>query len=568
MVVGVKERDGVVTRGDLDALRRDLVRDIELGKIIPPRVEAARPNIAGGVNHCPNSDLSYSTLAATVAGTMPADVDDLNYEAYGFYWIERDADVVIDDEHALKSLDHSLYAAGEGADTGKPDWDRVFGWIEDGSTGDLCDIIIKLPANIVGPGQRWFVRMRLGALDAALIPEDVQVFAGIWHTTATGEGYVEGSDFDLSHSVEGVAGSTSIDYRVLAKTDSGVSILSNVLNVPDAPDAFSTSDYVKLFFNAGPGFIEYQIYKKVGSDYFHIYTVRNSSDLQYNDVGIVAFEDEVVTGWPSVTQAAPQAYAETKTVRIGAYQGEWKANDLTIDVPATYDFSETVEQYLRIGLTSQTGVDRHIGIDRIWFSTTYNEWSPDDASRYASGPSISPTFGSQGIGGGVTEPPKPGTGGGTCVVVKTPVLIKAAFKPFQSVKVGSEVKGDERLPYKVILKKQGVVSEYLVIRTRNGITIRCSVDHPLALELSPRKRIEARHVREGMRLMCWVKGRKTSTEVVSVELVPRPAEVGTFTLRHTGGLHRDGDGMYVAGESKNKDRGLFCFNLKSLYDES
>lgn len=565
-----QESAGLVNRGYIDDKIEELRRQLETGEVRVPVVLPPTPNLAGGTNHCPNSDLSFSTLAATVPGTLPGDVSDLNYEAYRFYWAVRGADVVLDDAHALKSVDHSLYAAGEGVDLGKPIWDRENGWIVDGSTGTLYDLIVQLPNNIVSPGQRWYVRFRIGALDATAVPADMEVFAGFWHKTATDELYIEGSAFDLDYEVKGTPGATTLEYCVLAKTDSGVELLSNVLTVTTANAALSTSNYVKLLFNPGPGFIEFVIYKKVGASYYHIYTVRNSSDLEYNDVGIVAFASEVVTGWPSVTQVSPQALAQTRDILIGAFGSDWQGNGVRIDVPQTYNYSETEVQYFRFGLSIAAGVNRHIGIDRIWLSTTHNEWSPDTVLPFSDGtfpvPSISPTSGTQGSGGGVLDPPEGGSGGPTCVVVKTPILTRErgrrVFKQLQSVRRGAELQGEERLPYAVLGMKRGVVSEYYEIKTKNGITLCCSVDHPLALSVRPRKRIQARHVKVGTRLAGEVKGRKTTTVVTEITLIPKPAEVGTPVLRHTGGLHRDGHGMYLAGESKTKDRALFCFNAK------
>lgn len=577
MIETNQDRAGQVTRGDLDALRTDLVNDLKLGRIPVALTRAEQPNIAGGQSFFPNSDISYSTLAATVPGTLPADVDDLNYEAFGLYWAERGADVVLDAAHALKSLDHTLYAAEEGTNTGEPDWDRVNGWVEAGAEGATqYDIIVVLPLGLVGAGQRWFFRFRTGALDATPLPADVQAFAGFWHETASGQGYVEGGAFDLSYVIRGTPGATSINYRVLAKTDGKVSILSNVLNVPDAPAALNSTDYVKLFFNPGSGFIEFAVYKEDGGTYYHLYTIRNSSDLQYNDTGVVAFDEEVVSGWPSATGTAPQAYAESRNLLVGSFAGTWKPNDLTIQVPPTYDQTQTTKLYLRFGLTAATGVDRHVGLDRFVLAPTYHEWAPDPPIKFADGtiaiPSISPTSGSQGAGGGVGGPPDPGGGGPTCIVTNLPVLTVGArgrktFKRYQSTEIGSRVVGEEELPYVVLDKRQGFVSEYYLIKTANGVTVRCSVDHPFALSVKPRKRIPARDVKEGTLLAGKTRGKNVFTKVVSVKLIPTPTPVGTYVLRHAGGLHPDGDGMYVAGESAESDRGLYCFNRKVI-DES
>lgn len=563
-------------RGDLIAVQDEIVRRFEAGEILIPQVPIDQPVFAGGTNHFPNSDLSYSTLAATVAGTLPATAGDLNFEAWRLYWAERDADVVLDAEHALKSVDHSLYAANEGVNTGIPVWDRENGWIVYGAEGATQYDIIAVPlGNIVGASERWFPRFRIVALDATLIPDGVEFFGGFWIKTAAGEGYITGSTFDLDYEIKGTPGAVNANYRVLAKTDSGVSILSSVLNVPDHPTVLSTAHYVKLYHNAGPGWIEYLIYKEFAGVYKHIYSVRNSSDLQYNDVGVVAFPAEILAGWPVVTEDAPTAYAETgrsRTLLIGAYLSPWQGNNLHIKVPDAYDYSQTEDVYYRFGLTEATGVDRHVGIDKLWLSTTSNEWAPDKMAPFPDGtypiPSISPTSGNQGGGTGILPPPDPGSGGGDCVLVKTPVITMArgrrVLKQYQSIKIGGEIRGEERLPYLVIGKKTGVVSEYYEITTQNGITLGCSVNHELARSVNPRRRIKARHVEAGTKLACEVKGRKAYTTVTSKQIIPRPAEVGSFSLRHLGGLHKDGDGMYLAGESQTKDRGLFCFNIKNF----
>lgn len=568
MDIAVNNPDGYATRGDLAALRADIVKSLQNGEILIPQVKPAQATYAGGTNHCPNSDLSYSKSAATVIGTLPGDAGDGNQEAYRFFRQAAGADVVTDAAHALKAVGHSLYAADEGANPGKPDWDRVNGWVEIGATGTQYDIAIQLLSKLVGPGQRWFVRVRVAALDPAIVPANVQLYAGVWEKTATGQGWVTGGAFTLSHEIKGLPGSQSIDYRVLAKTDSGVSILSNVLTVANAPDDLSETDYVKLFYNAGPGFIEFHVFKKVGGLYQKVHVVRNSTDLQFNDIGSPGSPEP---GWPADPGNAPRAYAETRNLKIAAAGAVWGANDLTISIPSTYNFSLTNNdgQFLRIGLTAPTGIDRHIGIDRIWFSTTYNEWAPD-LIKLSDGtapiPSISPTQGSQGGGTGVTEPPDPGTGHPTCIVTTLPVLVRderrLRFQRFSTVQVGDEIKGEHKLPYVALRKPGGAVSEYYVIETANGIVYECTADHRLVVDLERRTFIEARQVKVGMKLASWVKSNHKMTRVTGVRLIPRPAEVGTFTLRHSGGLSPDGEGMYIAGRSEKMDRGLFSSNVK------
>lgn len=562
---------GYVTRGDLDQLREAMYADLRDGRIIIPQTATTpTPNRAGGINHAPNSDLSYSTLAATTPAITPATAGDTNYEAYRFFRQVRGANISGASADALKATGHSLFAAAEGATPGLPRWDRVNGWIELGASGATqYDMALHLLNNIIGPGQKWFLRFRCAALDGAVLPAGVQAYAGIWEKRASSEGWITGGAFTLTHTIVGIPGTTSTDYRVVAKTDSGVTITSDTLNVPNAPDALSLNAYVKLRFNAGSGFIEFQIYRKIGSTYTHVFTVRNSTDLEYNDTGSSIGP---VSGFPVVTGNAPQAYAETGNLLVAPFGGTWTPNDLTINIPSTYNFTQTntYGQYLRFGLTAPTGVDRHIGIDRIYFSTTYNEWSPDSAT-YPSPPSISPTSGNQGGGDGVYEPPPSGSGGSSCVLYDVPVLTlnggRLRFRQFQSVKVGAQVKGEHRAPYIALSKRTGAVAEFYVIKTANGITLKCSADHPLITDVRTKQRVQAKQVTVGTELACWVKGRKGKTKAVAVSLIPQTVDVGTFTLRHIAGLSRDGEGLYICGQSKNADRGLFSHNVKPSYYE-
>lgn len=554
-------------RGEMQEFGEELTRALQSGELLLPSQSTPQPILAGGQNHCPNSDLSYSLAAATTAGILPATAGDPNHECYRFFRQQVGANVDATAAGALKATAHSLFAANEGATAALPRWDRVNGWLEIGAAGATqYDIAIQLHNNVVSAGQRWFVRFRCAALNAALVPADVQAFAGIWQKTSGSEGYLQGNNFTVLHQIVGPPGAQAIEYRILAKTDSGLTMLSDVLAIANAPAVLSANNYIKLFFATAGGFIEYQVYRKQAGLFYHVYTIRNSSDLQYNDTG---GEIGRVENWPAAGASGPRAYAQTEDFMIAPFGGVWSPNDLTIVVPPSYDYTQTSAfgQFLRIGLTAPTSVDRHLGIDRIYFSTTYNEWSPDEGI-YPSPPSVSPTSGNQGSGGGVFAPPDDGSGGGTCVRVQTPVLTvergRLQWRQFQSVRVGALVKGEQRAPYLALKQRTGTVSEYYRIETANGITLECSAEHRLIADLATGERLAAKHVEVGARLACWVKGRRTKTRVVSVKLVPQPAEVGTFTLRDLTGGRRDGDGLYIAGRSRGRDRGLFSHNRKAL----
>lgn len=410
--------DGVmVTKGMLEKRIAELTASIVNGEIPIPMVQSSQVTYGGGVNHWPNSEISYSTDAATVLGTLPTDPGDGNQEAWSHYYAKQGDPVVLDAAHALKAVDHSLFAADEGVNTEKPIWNRVIGYVEMGSSPgkDQYDLIVPLRRKLVAPGERWFCLFRILSLDPTPVPVDVQAHIGLWVRNGASEDYATGSDFVLTYQVVGTPGSTSINYRVLARTDSGVEILSTILNVPNAPDVLSASDYIKIYHNAGPGFFDFQVYREVGGVFAVIAVVRNSQDLQTSDVGQ---SRQPATGWPVVSGASPLAFAQTRTLRIGSYNGSFQNNQLLVQIPSSYDQSATDNdgQFLRFGLSAPTAVDRHLAVDKFWWSMTLNEWSPDTIPVFSDGttalPSISPTSGNPGTGTGVSNPPDPGSGGG------------------------------------------------------------------------------------------------------------------------------------------------------------
>lgn len=390
------------------------------GQIQIPTAGSNIENHAGGGNHWPNNDASFSTRAATIAGTLPTDAFDDNYELWGFYWAERDAAVVMDAAHALKSVDHSLFAANEGVNTGIPIWDRVNGRVLMGAAGATqYDVVVALPRKIVGPGERWYIVFQVVAVTNDDVPPEMEAFGGMWQISDAYENYAKGDAFDLSYIIKGVAGAHDTKYRALAKTDSGFSILSSVLDVPDAPAVLSNADYPQIYLNGAPGFLEYAIYRLRDAVYEHLYTIRNDQDLLYNDTGTVHFPDEVLAGWPVEPQDRPIAYANTgggKTLKIGVFGGQYQNNSVLVVVPTTYRSGDTHAdgQFIRFGLMEPTTADRQLAFDKFVFDTSYHIWSPDNAIQFAQEnftiPSSSPNSGAPATGG-VFGPPDPGSGG-------------------------------------------------------------------------------------------------------------------------------------------------------------
>lgn len=563
----------VVTQAQLEARLLKYTNSLQNGEIQIPVPAPIQANIAGGTNHYPDSDLNYSKDAVEVQGTLPATAGDSNQEAWRHFRQKQGDNLTLDAAHALKAVGHSLYAANEGANLYIPIWNRVDGWAAIGGVAgsDQYDVGNQLLSRLVQSGDTWFVLFRCGALTNDIVPADVQAYFGLWEKRAASEGWAAGGPFTLQYENK-YPGAALTEYRVLAKTDSGVSILSNVLSIANGPNVLAPATPIKLFYiaAANSGFIEFDIIRKRAGVYSFLYSIRNTVDFQFNDVGDAG---QAASGWPVEPDNAPRAFAQTRTLKIGAFGGAWQLNELKIKVPSTYDFSQSVTQYLRWGLTAPTAVNRQIGIDRLWFAPTFNEWGPDALAAFADKsypvPSTSQVSGVQGSGGGVFEAPDPGSGGGTCILTRVPVLVRrkgrTCFRQYRTtLAVGEQIPGHRRVPYLTLRKRTGTVAEYYVIKSANGITYPCNARHELLLELDPNVYIQAQQVEAGKtKLMSWVNGRRRKTLVTSKVLVLKPAEVGTYVLGDPTGEVSQGRGVYVAGYSKKKDRGFFGSNVKN-----
>lgn len=563
------------SRAELEAQDGAIRRDIEDGRLRSPIVTGTQEVLAGGVNHFPNSDISFSLEAATVAGTLPGDAGDTNQEAWRVYWAVKDDPIVLDAAHTLKAVGHSLYAGNEAVNTGVPIWDRVNGWVVMGSAGATqYDLVVQLNRKVAGPGETWFGVFRMLALSNDLLPADFEASMGLWQISGGSEGYARGDAFDLTYLIEGAPGTQAINYRVLAVTDSGFSILSNILNVPDAPDVLSIDNYVKLFYSAGPGFLKFTVYKEVAGVFARVHEVRNSTDLQFNDVGALGIAE---AGWPVEPEDRPLAYAQTLNCVVGPFGGAFAQNKLSVLIPGTYDSDATNNdgQFVRVSLLVPTTADRQVALDKFFFGTTFNAWAPDPDIKFADGtvaiPSVSPSSGNPGSGG-VFEPPDPGSGGRTCIVKKvgrypTPVMVKRGRRtlmvPYTRTMFGEYMVGDLAHPYQKLKSKEGTAAEWYLITTKNGVSYPCNPRHRLVLRREPIRYVQAQQVTLGMRLVGrTIRGRWFSSPVVAIELIPKPVAVAAPILRDPLGEVPDGKGTFIAGFSPQKDRGLLSSNVK------
>lgn len=557
-----------------DARTREMVKELTIalqsGAIELPTTTPQVPVYAGGVNYAPNSDLKFSKKAIETIGTLPSDVTDINHEAYRFYRQVAESDLVLDAAHALKATGHSGYAANEGADAAIPVWDRVNGYLVFGSeeaAADQWDIALQLYNNDVKPGDKWYVQFVLGVTSDDLVPEDLEMYCGFWQKSASDEGWISGGDFDLSYEIPpgSIRGTQEFNYVVVATTDAGVKLVSQTLNVPDAPDTLDDENVVRLRYGSATaaGYVEFKIYREnVATGDVHFVTrLRNVNQITFDDDGDnLSLVDALPTGEP-----LRKALAHSRGLAVGAFGETLLINNFTILIPKDYDWSQTLNfsQFLRFGFMIPTALNRQIRLDKIYAGPSFNKWSDSPLDAKGAIPSTSQT-GGLGTGGGGIDPPPPGGGG--CVRIDTPVLRldfdrQYEWLPYRDVPDHDLIESGEDEKSVIKQKLPTWTKLYYEITFSNGVMVPCTRPHRIRVNKQGHHKA-AMHLKVGDPVWGWTKGKEGTVTIISKKLIRAEEEVefGTFALV---GERSDGNHWYVAGFSDDGDSGVFHRNRKA-----
>lgn len=540
-----------------------VTRGINERRIIIPRPSSGAAVFSGGTNFCPNSDFSWSQMAATTPATTPATAGDTNQEVYRLYRQTAGAALTTD---RVRAVGHSLYAGSEGTHPWIPIWDRVNGTVKlgyGGVGGENWDIAFQLTNNWIAPSQRWYVRVALATEDSTPLPVGTKLYAGFWVKQSGGsEGWADGDNFVLSYSLP-VTGSRNIDYKVIAKSDSGVETESAVLNVPDAPDSPSSDNNVRISYSGAAGLIEFILYRKEAGMVYEIARQRNSNQLWAFDNGQVG--TFVGTSFPSAATSVYRSYAEV-VVDAVSIEVSKTFNNLTIQVPSSFDASTLASEgvYLRIGIVGDTATDRQVIIDTVWCSQTYNTWSPSSFDDYPSPPSTSITTGVPTGGTNPTGDPPPNGGGNTCVWDGHSLLLADR----SSVKLEHATSGiavDNGDGYGIVKSYiNSEIDQYWVVVFTNGLVVLCSSTHRFVRSLNDNSGVLADYLNEG-------------DKVLGVRLSDTSRTVEMFKVdykEHTSGKMVGIRFVEIEEGSKNKfyavgseDLGLFAYAHNRKYDD-
>lgn len=442
-----------------------------------------------------NSHPEWSKDAYENLAVLPDGAGDENLECSGWFrQLAADTALVPASATALKALkttepaDHTLWAANEAVDADIPRWDKVSGPIALGGATNRWDIYTSIPNDITYPGQVFYLQFEAMLAGSTALPSGLQAFAGIWDNTPAIKNWVEGGSFTITDDqgndpgvTFGTPGSSSVDYQLVAFTDGGEQAISNILNFPYAPATFNGSNHPRIRFSGVPGFIRFDVYRYKDGVYVKQFTVGNSVEGTYFDVGNPPLE--VVSGFPVITATKPKAYAITRTLAPGTVTGiGWVRHALTIQVPTTYNRGATTagSQYLRIGLSNVTTDAGQILIRRIGLSMGSGKWarSPNDARPDAhSSPSTTATGAGAGTGGGIDPPPGGGSGG--CVLMSSVLsLANGTSEDLEKVPTGTMVDNGGPVNGMIAGWARKHASRIYWVTMESGLAIGCTFDHP------------------------------------------------------------------------------------------
>lgn len=542
---------------------------LEAGLIVLPQSDNLQEIAAGGVNYCPNSDLKFSKAAAETPGTLPMAAGDANQECYKFYRQNADANIITGSATALKAVGHSLFAANETANPAIPIWDRVNGQLIFGAANEpLWDVAVRLYNNQTKPGERWYASFVVGATSADLVPADLEMYCGIWIKTADYEGWAQGGNFTVKYSVVGVRGTAIYNYLVVARTDSGDILYSQILNVTDAPNTINDENFIRLSYGTarGAGFIRFEIFRETAADgtFAKIADLINTNQFTFDDIG-----DESTAvpaqSFPTTATGNTRAYASSRSLDVGAQDGNLITNSFTIQMPPDYNLSETLpySQYFRFGFLRPCRVNRQIRLDKIYLGPTYNRWSDSPFDPNSALASTSQTSGVPITPGG-GGPPDPGGGGsGLCIWEIVPVLRldfekNKEFAPYKDIRIGEPLEIGRDKPNVVLQKKPGTAKMLYKIDFTNGSTVYCNPAHGFCLDKLKKRARSAELLKERQAVWGYNNGKEGITRVKRKTkiLLKKEVNVGTFSTT--------GDNSYICGFSLDGNSGVFCPNRKPL----
>lgn len=190
------------------------------------------------------------------------------------------------------------------------------------------------------------------------IPEESLIGAGIWDNTSGQRKFLTG-DIGFTAQTVGTPGTTHRNFRILLSSDRGFSLLSDEIEIINAPadGAFSSTSNIAMSWKQQAGQLQVSIYEHYDpsgvSEYRLIADISSSTSFVYEGGYL-----EVVSGYPTPTGTQLTATYFTNTgdasdLAIDGVSAAWDTVNFPIAVPDTYDKANTTDrQWVRMWMTT------------------------------------------------------------------------------------------------------------------------------------------------------------------------------------------------------------------------
>lgn len=262
-----------------------------------------------------------------------------------------------------------------------PDWKRTEGWARIGKTNTLDfflgtwndDFTGDTPGTIFSPstygmtgGREMYFICKMAKAHAGVKVRG-HFYAGIWNNDDRNLEYLAGNEFTVDAETRGTPASTATaKYMIVARTDRGYTVYSNVKTLAGSPALGSYIPgqvYNSLDWGPSvPATLTYTVYRQIGAGNVEIIGVVPNGDTRFTDDNPIQRIDTGTTSFPAADpDRTVKAYIATLLNDlddlIADGETEWRNLELFIPMPESVSYTQATELVLRVGLTEPLSLE-------------------------------------------------------------------------------------------------------------------------------------------------------------------------------------------------------------------
>lgn len=244
-----------------------------------------------------------------------------------------------------------------------PQWNKAAGYATIGGRNSIdfpmgywnrtTDSFVHI--NLLEPNKIYYLICRLARRSAIIKPRG---FLGVqlWDDSDGKHQVIEGGRFTLAVRVEGEPTSTvSSQYKIIARTDQGETLESNIVTINRPADAAFVTDrvYAVASWTTLPGVRIFEVWRKTGATYELLTVITNSQSIYLDNNAVKETGLAFPTG--DVQRKTAAGYlnqGDLENVVVNGF-GDWDHARLLAYVPSTYDTRATTKQWARVVLTQE-----------------------------------------------------------------------------------------------------------------------------------------------------------------------------------------------------------------------